>query len=237
MRMPSLTEAQERLLSEVALPLPSPKELMTLTWKLPCRGGLLKEKISRRWSSMLRLPMQDQRAVTLIVMAVPEGLPMAITLSLALNMRRMLKSNNLVRKLHACETMGAVTVICTDKTGTLTQNKMQVSALELKQGDEALLDTAIALNSTAELNDGKPIGNPTEYFVGDFDGKKFTCPDAHDVKWLDWGKDHYATVTFSNTGDRVLGITLGSRKSFKPSNGVNTGLPSYLVKVRPLSLL
>ena len=101
-------------------------------------------------------------AVTLIVMAVPEGLPMAITLSLALNMRRMLKSNNLVRKLHACETMGAVTVICTDKTGTLTQNKMQVSALELKQGDEALLDTAIALNSTAELNGGKPIGNPTE---------------------------------------------------------------------------
>ena len=101
-------------------------------------------------------------AVTLIVMAVPEGLPMAITLSLALNMRRMLKSNNLVRKLHACETMGAVTVICTDKTGTLTQNKMQVSELELKQGDEALLDTAIALNSTAELNDGKPIGNPTE---------------------------------------------------------------------------
>ena len=101
-------------------------------------------------------------AVTLIVMAVPEGLPMAITLSLALNMRRMLKSNNLVRKLHACETMGAVTVICTDKTGTLTQNKMQVSALELKQGDETLLDTAIALNSTAELNDGKPIGNPTE---------------------------------------------------------------------------
>lgn len=101
-------------------------------------------------------------AVTLIVMAVPEGLPMAITLSLALNMRRMLKSNNLVRKLHACETMGAVTVICTDKTGTLTQNKMQVSALELKLGDEALLDTAIALNSTAELNDSKPIGNPTE---------------------------------------------------------------------------
>ena len=101
-------------------------------------------------------------AVTLIVMAVPEGLPMAITLSLALNMRRMLKSNNLVRKLHACETMGAVTVICTDKTGTLTQNKMQVSALELKLGDEALLDTAIALNSTAELNGGKPIGNPTE---------------------------------------------------------------------------
>ena len=117
-------------------------------------------------------------AVTLIVMAVPEGLPMAITLSLALNMRRMLKSNNLVRKLHACETMGAVTVICTDKTGTLTQNKMQVSALELKQGDEALLDTAIALNSTAELNDGKPIGNPTESAL---------------LLWLDaQGKDYMA---------------------------------------------
>ena len=74
----------------------------------------------------------------------------------------VLLEGNLVRKLHACETMGAVTMICTDKTGTLTQNKMQVSALELKEGDEALLDTAIALNSTAELNDGKPIGNPTE---------------------------------------------------------------------------
>ena len=101
-------------------------------------------------------------AVTLIVMAVPEGLPMAVTLSLALNMRRMLKSNNLVRKLHACETMGAVTVICTDKTGTLTQNKMQVDSLLLKNGDEMLLHSAIALNSTAEINEGKAIGNPTE---------------------------------------------------------------------------
>lgn len=101
-------------------------------------------------------------AVTLIVMAVPEGLPMAVTLSLALNMRRMLKSNNLVRKLHACETMGAVTVICTDKTGTLTQNKMQVDTLLLKHGEEEVLDAAIAVNSTAELNEGKAIGNPTE---------------------------------------------------------------------------
>ena len=101
-------------------------------------------------------------AVTLIVMAVPEGLPMAVTLSLALNMRRMLKSNNLVRKLHACETMGAVTVICTDKTGTLTQNQMQVDELLPKDDNAELLDVAIALNSTAELDEDKAIGNPTE---------------------------------------------------------------------------
>ena len=101
-------------------------------------------------------------AVTLIVMAVPEGLPMAVTLSLALNMRRMLKSNNLVRKLHACETMGAVTVICTDKTGTLTQNQMQVDELLAKDENAHLLDVAIALNSTAELDEDKAIGNPTE---------------------------------------------------------------------------
>lgn len=103
-------------------------------------------------------------SVTLIVMAVPEGLPMAVTLALALNMRRMLKSNNLVRKLHACETMGAVTVICTDKTGTLTQNKMQVQDMFVVDGDAGveLLARAVALNSTAELDDGKGIGNPTE---------------------------------------------------------------------------
>lgn len=102
-------------------------------------------------------------AVTLIVMAVPEGLPMAVTLSLALNMRRMLKSNNLVRKLHACETMGAVTVICTDKTGTLTQNKMQVK--EFIKVDSFTMDSvyqAVAVNSTAYLDGEKGIGNPTE---------------------------------------------------------------------------
>lgn len=99
-------------------------------------------------------------AVTLIVMAVPEGLPMAVTLALALNMRRMLRSNNLVRKLHACETMGAVTVICTDKTGTLTQNRMRV-----EDSVPALSESfchAIALNTTAELDGGRGIGNPTE---------------------------------------------------------------------------
>ena len=102
-------------------------------------------------------------SVTLIVMAVPEGLPMAVTLSLALNMRRMLKSNNLVRKLHACETMGAVTVICTDKTGTLTQNRMQVADMLIAEGDDGMFANAIALNTTAYLDDeDSGIGNPTE---------------------------------------------------------------------------
>ena len=106
-------------------------------------------------------------AVTLIVVAVPEGLPMSVTLSLALNMRRMLKTNNLVRKMHACETMGAITVICTDKTGTLTQNLMQVYDAQLDETQKDVVAEGIATNSTAfleEKEDGKPsgVGNPTE---------------------------------------------------------------------------
>ena len=117
-------------------------------------------------------------AVTLIVVAVPEGLPMSVTLSLALNMRRMLSTNNLVRKMHACETMGAITVICTDKTGTLTQNQMQIheaSFYGLKNRSDLaddelsrLVKEGISVNSTAFLEETAPgekakgVGNPTE---------------------------------------------------------------------------
>ncbi len=115
-------------------------------------------------------------AVTLVVVSVPEGLPMAVTLSLAYSMRRMLRTNNLVRKMHACETMGATTVICTDKTGTLTQNQMRVAETDFyalpgqKLGDDAmsrLIETAVAVNSTAQLDlsdEEHPsvLGNPTE---------------------------------------------------------------------------
>ena len=108
-------------------------------------------------------------AVTVIVVSVPEGLPMSVTLSLALSMNRMLATNNLVRKMHACETMGAATVICTDKTGTLTQNRMKVADSLLFDGlrPDDVLPLGIAVNSTANLtiaSDGSssPVGNPTE---------------------------------------------------------------------------
>ncbi|MDE6208007.1 MAG: calcium-translocating P-type ATPase, PMCA-type [Muribaculaceae bacterium] len=106
-------------------------------------------------------------AVTLIVVSVPEGLPMAVTLSLAYSMRRMLRTNNLVRKLHACETMGATTVICTDKTGTLTRNQMQVFQMQFYGNpSEDIVNEGIALNATAQLDlsHDKPavLGNPTE---------------------------------------------------------------------------
>lgn len=129
-------------------------------------------------------------AVTLIVMAVPEGLPMAVTLALALNMRRMLKSNNLVRKLHASETMGAVTVICTDKTGTLTQNCMTVKdCVMAKNADKPILYQAIAANSTAFLDDSKGVGNPTEVAL---------------LQWMNGeGEDYLQTRESSNITDQL----------------------------------
>ena len=129
------------------------------------------------WLSFIAYFLQSiMIAVTLVVVSVPEGLPMAVTLSLAYSMRRMLRTNNLVRKMHACETMGATTVICTDKTGTLTQNQMRVAETDFfalpsqKLGDDAtsrLIETAIAVNSTAQLDLSNPehpsvLGNPTE---------------------------------------------------------------------------
>lgn len=133
--------------------------------------------IDFEWIGFLAYLLQTLMiAVTLVVVAVPEGLPMAITLSLAYSMRRMLKTNNLVRKMHACETMGATTVICTDKTGTLTQNQMQVYQTNFyglddqKLGDDELshtIEEGIAVNSTAMLDHSdsartKALGNPTE---------------------------------------------------------------------------
>lgn len=126
------------------------------------------EASSMEWSLLLGHTLKTLMvAVTLIVVAVPEGLPMAVTLSLAYSMSRMLKTNNLVRKMHACETMGATTVICTDKTGTLTQNQMQVYQANFfgNPSDEVLYE-GIAVNSTAQLDlsGEKPqvLGNPTE---------------------------------------------------------------------------
>lgn len=120
------------------------------------------------WSTLLAHTLKTLMiAVSLIVVAVPEGLPMAVTLSLAYSMSRMLKTNNLVRKMHACETMGATTVICTDKTGTLTQNQMQVYKTNFfgNPSDEVIAE-GIAVNSTAQLDmsGDKPevLGNPTE---------------------------------------------------------------------------
>lgn len=154
-----------------------------LTFVLLCGIGILAGVNPLQPSSWISLDAAGRIlnhfmvAVTLIVVAVPEGLPMSVTLSLAMSMRRMLKTNNLVRKMHACETMGATTLICTDKTGTLTQNRMQVhktnfwslnSVQELKDGEFAnIIREGIAVNSTAFLdysdrNNIKPLGNPTE---------------------------------------------------------------------------
>ncbi len=164
-------------------------------------------------------------AVTLVVVAVPEGLPMAVTLSLAYSMRRMLKTNNLVRKMHACETMGATTVICTDKTGTLTQNQMQIYQTDFfglkdqRLGDDPLshiIEEGIAVNSTAMLDLSDPahpkaLGNPTEgalllwlHKAGiDARALKERCTVAEELPFTTQRK-YMATVIRDAAGRRVL---------------------------------
>ena len=155
-------------------------------------------------------------AVTLVVVAVPEGLPMAVTLSLAYSMRRMLKTNNLVRKMHACETMGATTVICTDKTGTLTQNQMQVYKTNFfgNPSDEVLYE-GIAVNSTAQLDlsGEKPqvLGNPTEGALllwlkargADYAGLREKAARVDELPFTTERK-YMATVVKSASGSNIL---------------------------------
>lgn len=155
-------------------------------------------------------------AVTLIVVAVPEGLPMAVTLSLAYSMRRMLKTNNLVRKMHACETMGATTVICTDKTGTLTENQMRVYKTDIYGNPPMdVLYEGIAVNSTAQLDlsGEKPqvLGNPTEgalilWLRGQGIDYKALRENTERVEELPFTTErkYMATVVRSASGETVL---------------------------------
>lgn len=172
---------------------------------------------SAAWSNLLAHTLQTLMvAVTLIVVAVPEGLPMAVTLSLAYSMSRMLKTNNLVRKMHACETMGATTVICTDKTGTLTQNQMQVSHTDFfgNPSDDVLYE-GIAVNSTAQLDlsGDKPqvLGNPTEGALllwlrkrgADYNQLRAGATREEELPFTTERK-YMATVVRSATGTRIL---------------------------------
>lgn len=169
------------------------------------------------WMPFLAFVLQTLMiAVALIVVSVPEGLPMAVTLSLAYSMRRMLKTNNLVRKMHACETMGATTVICTDKTGTLTQNQMQVYQADFfGHPSDSILYEGMAVNSTAQLDSTgeKPqvLGNPTEGAIllwlkergVDFEALRAGVVPVEELPFTTERK-YMATVVKSASGSRIL---------------------------------
>lgn len=207
------------------------------------KGALIENLFEADWLTIAERVLQYfMVAVTLIVVAVPEGLPMSVTLSLAVNMRRMLKTNNLVRKMHACETMGAITVICTDKTGTLTQNQMRVHEMKSyrPESDEVLAE-GIAANSTAFLDtEGKVIGNPTEGALLlwlrdrgiDYTALREKCPMVDQLTFTTERK-FMATLVDSPRGGRYLyvkgapEIVLGKCTSFADKSAVEAQLAEY----------
>lgn len=203
---------------------------------------------STAWSLLLSHTLNTLMvAVTLIVVAVPEGLPMAVTLSLAYSMSRMLKTNNLVRKMHACETMGAATVICTDKTGTLTQNRMQVYKTNIYGNPlNDIVNEGLAVNSTAQLSKKEDkfevLGNPTEGALLlwlrnqgiDYNDLRAGAPRIEELPFTTERK-YMATVVDSALGKRVLYVkgapeivySMCANKSGASETEVNAQLAEY----------
>ncbi|MFI3302106.1 MAG: calcium-translocating P-type ATPase, PMCA-type [Rikenellaceae bacterium] len=168
-------------------------------------------------------------AVTVIVVSVPEGLPMSVTLSLALSMQRMLKANNLVRKMHACETMGAATVICTDKTGTITQNKMVVYETQFLPDSDKIVEEGIAINSTAHLERGdniasKVLGNPTE-------GSLLLWLEGRGVDYLNIRDEHEVVDQLPFSTERKYMATVVSSESEGKNILYVKGAPEIIISL------